>query len=124
MDMKPLLNRRDLADLFSVSTDTIDRWAKSGTLPAPLRIGGVVRWSLDSITRWIDAKCPAGDPFYDDEPIDQHDLRLDDVCSDRPIVTAAEVARHEAEQRETERFFNRPPAQPIDDWRELPTVNE
>lgn len=43
--MKRLLTRDDVATLFSVTTTTIDRWAKSGRLPQPHKIGRTVRWT-------------------------------------------------------------------------------
>ncbi len=40
----PLLTAKEVAGYFQVSVRTIRRWRRSGHLPAPLQIGGLIRW--------------------------------------------------------------------------------
>lgn len=49
---------RQLAVMLQVSIRTLWRWRSAGRLPAPVRLGGAVRWRLDDVTRWIDDGCP------------------------------------------------------------------
>ncbi|HOD96470.1 MAG TPA: helix-turn-helix domain-containing protein [Candidatus Hydrogenedentes bacterium] len=53
-----LLTVNSLADKLEVSRRTIWRWRDSGALPAPVRIGGTVRWRNDVINAWMAANCP------------------------------------------------------------------
>jgi excisionase family DNA binding protein len=43
-----LLTERDVADIFTVSTRTVRRWASTGELTA-IRIGGVTRYREDEV---------------------------------------------------------------------------
>lgn len=56
-----LLSARDLAALLRLSLRTIRAMDAAGKLPAPLRIGGSVRWRTDDIRAWLDAGCPPRD---------------------------------------------------------------
>jgi predicted DNA-binding transcriptional regulator AlpA len=38
-----------VAALNSISPVTVWRWSKSGTLPAPLKIGGAARWNVGQL---------------------------------------------------------------------------
>lgn len=49
-----LISDLEAADLLSCSRSTIWRWAKSGTLPRPLRIGGASRWRFSDLQTLID----------------------------------------------------------------------
>lgn len=40
----PLLTAREGADLLQVSIPTFWRWAGKGTLPKPVKLGGMSRW--------------------------------------------------------------------------------
>jgi predicted DNA-binding transcriptional regulator AlpA len=40
---------RVVAALFGVSTATVWRWSKSGTLPAPMHINGVTMWNVAAL---------------------------------------------------------------------------
>jgi predicted DNA-binding transcriptional regulator AlpA len=51
-----LLTSRQLAERFQVSIRTIFGWLKAGILPAPLRIGGVLRWRLADIEAWEESR--------------------------------------------------------------------
>jgi predicted DNA-binding transcriptional regulator AlpA len=35
------------------------RMSDAGRMPAPLRLGALVRWDLDAIDQWIAAGCPS-----------------------------------------------------------------
>lgn len=48
-----------VADKCSCSPRHIYRLADAGKLPAPRRLGSLVRWDLDEIDAWIDAGCPS-----------------------------------------------------------------
>jgi predicted DNA-binding transcriptional regulator AlpA len=56
---------RKLGDVNAVATKCdcsprhVYRLADSGRMPAPLRLGALVRWDLDEIDRWIAAGCPS-----------------------------------------------------------------
>ena len=53
-----LLNVSALAKRLSVSVRQAHRMNKAGLIPAPLRIGGVVRWHPDEISRWLKSGAP------------------------------------------------------------------
>ena len=52
-----LLTAGGLARRLKVSLRQVYRLDKSGSVPAPLRIGGCVRWREDEISEWL--KCGA-----------------------------------------------------------------
>lgn len=47
-----------LAIMLQVSKRTLWRMRSAGQLPSPMRVGGIVRWRLDDVLRWIAAGCP------------------------------------------------------------------
>ncbi len=51
-----LLTIKDLCVLIGISRRTIYRIRASGQLPAPIRIGGRVRWRPEDIERWIQTR--------------------------------------------------------------------
>lgn len=53
-----LMTAAQVAELLQVSPRTLWRLLSAGKLPAPLRLGGVVRWRFEEITKWIAAGCP------------------------------------------------------------------
>ena len=55
--LRELLTIRELAKVLKLSPRSIWRLVKNRELPAPVRIGGSIRWRADVITRWIDAGC-------------------------------------------------------------------
>ena len=50
-----LLDVKALAALFQASPATIWRRVNDGTLPQPVRIGGMTRWARDEIDTVIDS---------------------------------------------------------------------
>ncbi|MBS0263432.1 MAG: helix-turn-helix domain-containing protein [Planctomycetes bacterium] len=53
-----LITARQLADKLQISTRTLWRMLSAERLPAPIRVGGIVRWRANDIERWISAGCP------------------------------------------------------------------
>jgi excisionase family DNA binding protein len=47
-----------VAEKFSCSARTVYRLSDSGRMPAPLRLGSLVRWDLEEIDNWIANGCP------------------------------------------------------------------
>ncbi|MGE3804389.1 MAG: helix-turn-helix transcriptional regulator [Gemmataceae bacterium] len=55
MEQPKLLTVDEVADELRIATRTVWRWAESGWLPAPLRLGRrVVRWRAEDIRRFLD----------------------------------------------------------------------
>jgi excisionase family DNA binding protein len=50
----PMYTTADLAALFRVSARTVARWAASGRIPAPVRIGRRNRWTASAIQHYLD----------------------------------------------------------------------
>jgi prophage regulatory protein len=47
---------RDVAELLCVSPRTVWRWAATGQLPAPVRVGPrCTRWRVSDLQRYLDA---------------------------------------------------------------------
>ncbi|NLV45575.1 MAG: helix-turn-helix domain-containing protein [Candidatus Hydrogenedentes bacterium] len=53
-----LLNVRDVAARMNVSTRAVWNYRDVGFMPAPLKVGGAVRWREKDIDSWIAAGCP------------------------------------------------------------------
>lgn len=53
-----LISAKELAQTLGLSKRQIHRLNSCGKLPAPVRIGGSIRWVQDEISAWIDAGCP------------------------------------------------------------------
>jgi excisionase family DNA binding protein len=53
-----LITAERVAERLELSKRTVSRLDASGKLPAPVRIGGSVRWSSEEISQWIKARCP------------------------------------------------------------------
>ena len=49
-----MLTANDLAEMFQVGAKTVRRWRDEQVLPPAFEVGGVVRWSSESIRRWIE----------------------------------------------------------------------
>lgn len=52
-----LLAERDVALLLNCSRQHIRRLTRSNRMPAPVRLGALVRWRRAEIQRWIDNGC-------------------------------------------------------------------
>lgn len=53
-----LLSAKALAKMLSLSKRQIFRLNSSGRIPAPIKIGGSVRWSAQEISTWLAASAP------------------------------------------------------------------
>jgi excisionase family DNA binding protein len=51
-----LLTARELAELLGVSTETVLRWTRRGTLPAIRLPGGAIRFRQDELDAWLDLR--------------------------------------------------------------------
>ena len=58
---KLLLTAKEVAAMLQVSLRTFWRLKSAGEIPAPVRLGGSVRWPQDTILEWIAAGCPQGE---------------------------------------------------------------
>lgn len=54
----PLLSAREAASLCGLGLSTWWRYLSSGKIPAPVRIGGSVRWRRNELHAWMAANCP------------------------------------------------------------------
>jgi len=50
-----LISAKTLGQMLSLSKRQIHRLNSSGKIPAPIRIGGAVRWSAEEISAWLAA---------------------------------------------------------------------
>ncbi|MCE5341289.1 MAG: AlpA family phage regulatory protein [Planctomycetaceae bacterium] len=57
-DAENLLTAKTVGERLSLSKRQIFRLNSSGKIPAPIRIGGSVRWRQSDIKRWVDLNCP------------------------------------------------------------------
>lgn len=53
-----LLSAEEVGKMLSLSHRQIFRLNSSGKIPAPIRIGGAVRWSAEVISAWLAAGAP------------------------------------------------------------------
>jgi len=53
-----LLDVRTVAAMLGCSPRHVYRLADAGRMPAPFRLGGLVRWNRTATERWIDNGCP------------------------------------------------------------------
>jgi len=53
-----LLSAAEVGEMLSLSKRTIHRYNCSGKIPAPVRVGGSVRWIESEISAWIRAGAP------------------------------------------------------------------
>jgi len=58
-----LLTAKQLSQLLCVSKRQIFYLNRCGKLPAPIRIGGSVRWRESTISKWLDAGAPDRENF-------------------------------------------------------------
>jgi predicted DNA-binding transcriptional regulator AlpA len=53
-----LLTAKAVGDMLSLSKRQIFRLNSCGKIPAPIKIGGAVRWSAEEISEWLAAGAP------------------------------------------------------------------
>jgi excisionase family DNA binding protein len=57
-DQGLLIDSKEAAKLLKVSQRTLWRLQSSGEMPPPIRIGRAVRWSLETLKKWVEEACP------------------------------------------------------------------
>lgn len=58
MELLQMIDAKGLATMLSVSKRQVFRLNSSGRIPAPVRIGGAVRWSAEEVSAWLAAGAP------------------------------------------------------------------
>jgi predicted DNA-binding transcriptional regulator AlpA len=53
-----LIDASGVAAMMACSVRHVRRLDAAAELPAPVRIGRLVRWRLEELSRWLDAGCP------------------------------------------------------------------
>jgi prophage regulatory protein len=56
--LRELLTAAESADMAGVAKRSWWRYVSSGKAPAPVRLGGAVRWRRSELAEWITAGCP------------------------------------------------------------------
>lgn len=54
-----LLDVQAVAEMLGCSTRHVYRLSDAGKMPAPVKLGSLVRWSASAIREWIDQGCPS-----------------------------------------------------------------
>ena len=54
-----LLDVKAVSELLGCSTRHVYRLSDAGRMPAPVKLGALVRWSAAAIREWIDQSCPS-----------------------------------------------------------------
>jgi excisionase family DNA binding protein len=54
-----LLDVAAVAEMLGCSQRHVYRLADGGKMPAPVKLGALVRWSASTIREWIDQGCPS-----------------------------------------------------------------
>lgn len=54
-----LVDAGEVAKMLGIGTRTVWRLHSGGRIPAPIRLGGAVRWRRQELIDWIAAGCPA-----------------------------------------------------------------
>ena len=57
-DAVALLDVGEVSRLFGCSARHIYRLSDAGRMPAPVKLGALVRWNRSAIESWIDQGCP------------------------------------------------------------------
>jgi predicted DNA-binding transcriptional regulator AlpA len=58
-DQGLLIDSKEAVKLLKVSSRTLWEMQATGRMPPPVRIGRAVRWSLETLKKWIEDGCPA-----------------------------------------------------------------
>lgn len=53
---RELLTVEQVAEILGIAPVSVRRHAELGSLPAPVRIGRIVRWKRSDIARWLQAQ--------------------------------------------------------------------
>ncbi|MFN3192291.1 MAG: helix-turn-helix transcriptional regulator [Aureliella sp.] len=57
--MQSLLDVEDVAARLKCSSRSVRRLADAGKMPAPVRLGSMLRWPVAVIEEWITEGCPS-----------------------------------------------------------------
>jgi excisionase family DNA binding protein len=71
----PLLTARAVADLLGVSTETVLRWSRCGSLPSFCLPGGAIRFRQDDLDAWLEGRRRQGERLSPTPP--SADMRRD-----------------------------------------------
>lgn len=63
-----LLTAVQLAELLNISERTLYRLKSRGSLPAPIQLGGSIRWRRTEILQWVADGCPPPSTLVSDSP--------------------------------------------------------
>jgi excisionase family DNA binding protein len=64
-----LLDIHAVARRLTVSERTVRRLVARGAMPAPVRLGALIRWRRADLDRWIEEGCPASRGRRTDSPV-------------------------------------------------------
>ncbi len=70
-----LLNAKTLGQMLALSKRQVFRLNSCGKIPAPIRIGGSVRWSAAEISAWLAAGAPDRKIFEDMQQQEDENVR-------------------------------------------------
>lgn len=56
--LRELLTAAEAAEVAGVAKRSWWRYVSSGKAPAPVRLGGAVRWRRSELAEWIQGGCP------------------------------------------------------------------
>lgn len=56
---RKLIDAGAVAEKLRCSRRHVARLVIAGKMPAPVRLGAIVRWDESEVDRWIEAGCPA-----------------------------------------------------------------
>jgi excisionase family DNA binding protein len=84
----PLLTARAVADLLGVSTETILRWSRCGSLPSFCLPGGAIRFRQDDLDAWLEGRRRPGEGL---SPTPRGDVRRDGPAGRLAAVTGREA---------------------------------
>ena len=56
--LRELLTASESAEMAGVAKRSWWRYVSSGKAPAPVRLGGAVRWRRSELAEWIQSGCP------------------------------------------------------------------
>jgi excisionase family DNA binding protein len=54
-----LLDVQAVSEILGCSARHVYRLSDAGRMPAPVKLGALVRWSKSAIEEWISARCPS-----------------------------------------------------------------
>ena len=54
-----MLDVQAVAEMLGCSARHVYRLSDAGRMPAPVKLGSLVRWSATAIREWIDQGCPS-----------------------------------------------------------------